>query len=468
MTMIDLREQISRIMNMDNTESFDPATASLQALALLITSIGGAMGAGIIGICDIAMAGSTTVLDCGNLAGLYPDDIFESGYEAIHLFNADVPRAAPEMEKRAVVNFNGTTGRVTTQAFSANVEGGDAILLLPKHTSSRIVAVGRCDSIPDTATLVDARRTEANDHFNGHLLTIFDTQADMGQTRVITDQVLATNSLALHPALEAAAVGLDLFYVIWADKVDPVPAANEVRNEFAFDATGSKASTPVYAATNTADLYRYLKGLMGTRIIATGTLTTSSMTVPVDNARTEGNDHFKDCRIMTLTGGAALQPRPIGRFAAGGTFYLDEPFTVLPGTVAYVILEGDYPYQRLLDILNTVLAQLELNETGTTLTTDGTEQNIYINNAPAGLLEPKALKLNTTNMQAGDEIRLRTYYRVAPAGGLVKQGEIVLSGAQDPALKLIALEANRHGYRITIERLLGTDRTYEWEIMYAD
>lgn len=465
---IDTRELLSRIMNMDNTESFDPAVASLQALGLLITSIGGAMGAGIIGVCDTGMAASTTQLDCGNLAGIYPDDIFESGYEAIHLFNADVPRAAPEMEKRPVVNFNGTTGRVTVQAFSAVAEGDDVILLLPKHISSRIVAVGRCDSIPNTVTLTDARRTEANDHFNGHLLTIFDTQADMGQTRVITDQVLATNSLTLHPALEAAAVGLDLFYVIWADKVDPVPAADEVRNEFAFDAIGSKASTPVYAATNTADVYRYLKAMLGTSIIASGTLTVSSATEPVDAARTEANDHFKGCRIMTLTGTVALQPRPIGRFAAGGTFYLDEPFTALPGTVAYVILEGDYPYQRLLDILNTVLAQLELNETGTTLTTDGTVQNIYINNAPAGALEPKALKLDTTNMQAGDQIRLRSNYRVVPGGNLIKQGEIVLSGAQDPALKLIELEANRHGYSITIERLAGTDRTYGWGIMYAD
>lgn len=32
-----------------------------------------------------------------------------------------------------------------------------------------------------------------------------------------------------------------------------------------------------------------------------------------------------------------------------------------------------------------------LTETGGTLTTDGTEQNMYINNAPAGVYSPKGL-----------------------------------------------------------------------------
>ena len=36
-----------------------------------------------------------------------------------------------------------------------------------------------------------------------------------------------------------------------------------------------------------------------------------------------------------------------------------------------------------------VAAQGILEETGGTITTDGTEQNVYINNAPGGIYEPR-------------------------------------------------------------------------------
>jgi hypothetical protein len=93
------------------------------------------------------------------------------------------------------------------------------------------------------------------------------------------------------------------------------------------------------------------------QILGSGTLTTSSATVPADTGRTEGNDFFKGCILMPIAGACAFQPRPIGSFATGtGIFTLDEAFSAAPGLVDYVILDSDYPVQRLADIISDIAA----------------------------------------------------------------------------------------------------------------
>ena len=75
------------------------------------------------------------------------------------------------------------------------------------------------------------------------------------------------------------------------------------------------------------------------RILASGTLTFSSMTVPADTGRLEVNDYWNGCLLVPLTGADAYQPKMIRSFAnTGGVFTLDRPFTTLPGLVTYIIL----------------------------------------------------------------------------------------------------------------------------------
>ena len=77
------------------------------------------------------------------------------------------------------------------------------------------------------------------------------------------------------------------------------------------------------------------------KILARGTLTTSSATVPADTARTEADNFWNGCWLMTVAGAITDQPRLIVDFAnTGGIFTLDteHPFTAVPGTVEYVIL----------------------------------------------------------------------------------------------------------------------------------
>lgn len=119
--------------------------------------------------------------------------------------------------------------------------------------------------------------------------------------------------------------------------------------------------------------------------------------------------------------------------------------------------------QGIYDIVN---AMLTTSETGGTLTTDGTEQNLYVNNVPIGAYKPLVLKLDTTNMAAGDIIDVKYYERAKSTGNFILQETRRFSDAQTQPLKKIPMYANRHGVRTTIQRIAGAaDRAYDWEIL---
>ena len=107
-----------------------------------------------------------------------------------------------------------------------------------------------------------------------------------------------------------------------------------------------------------------------------------------------------------------------------------------------------------------------LSETGGTVTTDGTEQNVYVNEAPAGVFRPMCVKLDCTNQTATETVVIRTYYRIAPAGAYVLQDTLTFVGAISPELVNIDLEPNRYGVRVTLELTAGTNREYTWEVCY--
>jgi len=119
------------------------------------------------------------------------------------------------------------------------------------------------------------------------------------------------------------------------------------------------------------------------------------------------------------------------------------------------------------DIASLAADLLTLTETGGTLTTDGTEQNVYINNAPAGVYDPKIIQLDFTAHTAGETVVVREYYRIKSGGNMIKMDEATFPGVQDPLLKNIELEENRYGVQVTIQKTAGTNRAYDWEAFYA-
>ena len=113
-----------------------------------------------------------------------------------------------------------------------------------------------------------------------------------------------------------------------------------------------------------------------------------------------------------------------------------------------------------------VEAEAILEETGGTLTTDGTLQTIYINNAPAGVYEPRVLKIHFANQTAAESVRLLVNYRIAPGGPWVIDDREPIVGIPVNAGIKIQLEPTRYGIWITIEKTVGTNRAYDWEILY--
>ena len=107
-----------------------------------------------------------------------------------------------------------------------------------------------------------------------------------------------------------------------------------------------------------------------------------------------------------------------------------------------------------------------LTETGGTLTTDGNIQDIYINNAPAGVYRPVCVKIDFTAHTGTETVVLKIYYRIRAGGGLILQNEVTYAGAVSPELININLEPNRYGIEITIQKTAGTNRAYDWEVLY--
>lgn len=217
------------------------------------------------------------------------------------------------------------------------------------------------------------------------------------------------------------------------------------------------------------------ESVMGIEILGFGTTTSGiALDFVIDANRPalylwENNDYFKGCLFMTTEGNCRFQPRPIsGYTAATGRFDVDEPFSQVPQSgMDYVIIAAAYPYQRLSDIFNIVNAILVLTETGGIVTTTGAEQNIYINNAPAGVYKPIKVLVDFTLQQAADTVVLRTYYRIAAApAALILKDEVTFAGVQNPPLINIDLEPNRYGIWVSIQRTAGVARDYPWEVFY--
>ena len=124
-------------------------------------------------------------------------------------------------------------------------------------------------------------------------------------------------------------------------------------------------------------------------------------------------------------------------------------------------------YTKIYALLVSLAASiLTLTETGSSVTTDGNEQNLYINNAPSGVYSPKIVQLDFTAQTATETVVVRVYYRIKSAGDLIKSDEVTFTGVQDPLMKTIELEENRYGIKVTIEKTAGTNRAYGYEAIY--
>ncbi len=139
---------------------------------------------------------------------------------------------------------------------------------------------------------------------------------------------------------------------------------------------------------------------------------------------------------------------------------IDNEIEVIDGVVDAVLV-----HTTLIEAVTSALPTLA--ETGGTITTDGTEQSVYINAVPLGVFNPICVKINCTAHTAGETIVIREYYDIAPGGaGLLLADTLIFAGAILPPILTIDLDPNRYGVRVTIEKTAGANRAYPWEVFY--
>jgi len=126
---------------------------------------------------------------------------------------------------------------------------------------------------------------------------------------------------------------------------------------------------------------------------------------------------------------------------------------------------GNLPFD--IDIIRGVTDAVGIMvEQGGTITSQAAEVDVYINNAPTGIFKPIVVKIDFTNQQAGETIRVREYYRIAPGGNFILEDEVSYPGVLAPALIPVNLSYSRYGVRVTMERTAGVQRDYPYEVFY--
>jgi len=131
-------------------------------------------------------------------------------------------------------------------------------------------------------------------------------------------------------------------------------------------------------------------------------------------------------------------------------------------------IKGD-SYDRSTDslkVLSDELAEiLELTRTEGDIAVTDTETNLYIDNAPAKIMDGVSIKIDTSVIEAADTFDFKVYYRIASDGTLKASAKATKAAVQSEPIYIIALEPYRYGMKVTAQRTGGTNRTFPIEVI---
>jgi len=196
----------------------------------------------------------------------------------------------------------------------------------------------------------------------------------------------------------------------------------------------------------------------------------------IDSGLIGVNDYITSKTILIMSGAAINETARATVFnPANGQITVDPAFNaqITTGTLFRIInLSAGSSLSIIIDIITAnaaiLNAMLMLTETGgtVTLTAPGTEDNLYINDAPAGEFYPRKVVIDLSDLAGGETATIRTYYRIK-AGGVarLKGAPVIFNGVQAEPLKNIELEPNRFGIVVTIEGTTGV--VVDWEAHYS-
>jgi len=188
----------------------------------------------------------------------------------------------------------------------------------------------------------------------------------------------------------------------------------------------------------------------------------------IDSSLIGWNDFIKDKTILIGSGNAIFEHSGASAFnPLTGAITVTSPFDaqILAGTLFRVL--NFSASDTVITVINALIAALLFTmETGGTVTTDGTEQDVYINDAPIGVYEPLELAIDFTAQTAAETVIVRTYRRLRAGGNYILFDEKPFIAIQSPEGKSINLPPNRFGIWVTMQRIAGGAQDYDWEVFY--
>lgn len=412
---MDLIGQLHRIQSSGAAETFDQATDSLEAirdfLAGVLTDIQGLSYYGTV--TGVPGANQFTI---DGLSG-YGETAFV-GWEAYVFWDAGGAGAAPQGETKKVTAYVDAIGSFTTGAFTAAVGIGDIIIILHPSLGDivfdfNVPAADAVTNILERDVIGNKTDTNAGTSILArHLVPTADVATNVNARDVVGNKTDTVASGSLQGLARAQ-------------------AADNATTTNARDTVGNKADAAVTVAAAGKSIMAYIKGLLSLH--------------PIPGADAATNTNMRD----------VLGNKTDTAVATAAT-------SSVINLLRYCISSG-IGLQAIFDLVNAILT---LMETGGTLTATGAEDTLYLVTTPAGVFKPITLKLDTTNMAAGDFITVRVYERIVTGGALVLTDSIIYGGAQTIPLKDIKFTANRFGISTTLTQTAGVNRLYPWSVAW--
>lgn len=389
-----------------------------------------------------------------------------------------------------------------------------------------LLSDGTCSSDGNVGktTFVDSALIGLNDYLTYNMVEIISGNSRL-ETRDIVNFDSITGTITVDRAFSAQIVS-GIGYRVFASKPENIPIQDTSSNLLVGDVVGNKSDTAA-VPSNTTSLMAVLKKVheeIGTLSKAAELFSKSGPSnveiddlvnyylelydigdsVPTTLEITPGNYQIDGVRSGVLTNivaltaaseadgriyctetfdaasGWAIGDLVLVTFSGGSIALADGTTTTLPNAYFYTrIVRGESIESKLddaagtgfvtlddsLHAISTEISEiLDLIRTGADISVTTAETNLFIDDAPSKIINGLSIKIDTTDMQAGDTYEFREYYRIESAGSYIEIADtITLSDAQSNPLYVIHLEAYRYGCKITAKKTVGTDRAFPIE-----
>jgi hypothetical protein len=146
--------------------------------------------------------------------------------------------------------------------------------------------------------------------------------------------------------------------------------------------------------------------------------------------------------------------------------------TVLPANKSMIDHLGGAGFVTGTDSLRVIAADiaqiLDMTRSEGLVAVTAAETSLFIDDTPTIIINGLSIKIDLTNIAAGDTYVLREYYRITNGGAYFKISDDAANtyvGVQTSVLKVVSLEAYRYGCKVTAQKTVGVDRSFQVETL---